>query len=838
MLLGPRRRDLTPPTAPGMIRKPKELMTASLDDPWGTPAAGPRLRGYGHKDHDLKRFHYHTDLGEAWLLQQRGHPDETEPDVHIPGLRKGLRAALPVLEGGSDGLQSEAESDLTTEDDLDDLALQYFAAGHLPEAVLDEATYTPSQPLIPIVEEEEEEEEQNEYKQVESRETRILEEVKEDPVRKSTISSDEDLSDLEGSTGSSGSEEGCGRRAITPRLDAWHQAVGATSRLGWALILYHAVRNNLEPHVFARLVFQGSREYVRAVADYRIREGPGRDHSLLCFKKGDIIRVTGPDRYGENATVEGASAIRQGVCAGQAAGRRKQWCSYGGPRACPPMILRSPPLAMATVFWLCPGHPTLDLCPPLATHVTMSWRRYCWLQGNMNGRSGLFPVDYVVPVGRSEARSAVAAAAAASAAAATTKVVTETITTTSVPQYPQICVCGISYPRNTYFQTQVEVAESMAESEVEVTRLSMSGGGGVWTQAEPVHHDGQIGHQIHLHHHDDSGHSSGGEGGMGGGPESGGGVPVREESVGREREASSPPVVHDGKHSLLQFALQHFRLSKEQGIVQADGTLQTKTKKKKASKDSQAGWTWKEQVEMVKFTQSPLGTSLLPLEAELGQVAVESFLAVMRYMGDYPMAAQHTEVHCVYTTLMNCHKQPVLRDEVYCQIMKQTTNNKSSIPDSCQRGWRLFSILAAYFTCSDTLKPYLFKYLETAAYDKRRAYHGEGHTHNATAADVSVMRVARSEADHLSQCPSQMCQRGWALPILHYFTLDTLNHSSSTMRQQPMINRRAYHVRATHTVARYTRATVRTAHWHTHINKQTHNALPKSIEIYSQELRP
>ena len=56
--------------------------------------------------------------------------------------------------------------------------------------------------------------------------------------------------------------------------------------------------------------------------------------------------------------------------------------------------------------------------------------------------------------------------------------------------------------------------------------------------------------------------------------------------------------------------------------------------------------------------------------------------------------------------------------------MKQTTNNKSNNPDSCQRGWRLFSIIAAQFTCSDLLKPYLFKFLENAAYDKRRAYHG------------------------------------------------------------------------------------------------------------------
>jgi myosin-15 len=56
--------------------------------------------------------------------------------------------------------------------------------------------------------------------------------------------------------------------------------------------------------------------------------------------------------------------------------------------------------------------------------------------------------------------------------------------------------------------------------------------------------------------------------------------------------------------------------------------------------------------------------------------------------------------------------------------MRQTTNNKSAAPDSCQKGWRLFSIIAAYFNCSEVLKSYLFKYLETSAYDKRRAYHG------------------------------------------------------------------------------------------------------------------
>ncbi|XP_076390888.1 unconventional myosin 10A isoform X2 [Megachile rotundata] len=199
----------------------------------------------------------------------------------------------------------------------------------------------------------------------------------------------------------------------------------------------------------------------------------------------------------------------------------------------------------------------------------------------------------------------------------------------------------------------------------------------------------------------------------------------------------SGPVVNDGKHSLLQYAMLNFRQSTEkfEMLKTADGSISgslkviesLKNKKKsKKSKGQQDGaeWTWKEQVDLVKYSAMPIEQSLLRLDADLSALAVECFLCLMRYMGDQPLPPDTSEVKCVYTILMHCHKYELLRDEVYCQLMKQTTNNKSPNPDSCQRGWRIFSIVAAYFTCSDGLRPYLTKYLETAAYDKRRAYHG------------------------------------------------------------------------------------------------------------------
>ena len=79
----------------------------------------------------------------------------------------------------------------------------------------------------------------------------------------------------------------------------------------------------------------------------------------------------------------------------------------------------------------------------------------------------------------------------------------------------------------------------------------------------------------------------------------------------------------------------------------------SKKSKGKKTKEREADWTWKEQVDMVKFTKSPIEASLLRLEsADLNKQAVECFVAIMRYMGDYPLAKGQSEVDCVYTILV------------------------------------------------------------------------------------------------------------------------------------------------------------------------------------------
>jgi len=205
-----------------------------------------------------------------------------------------------------------------------------------------------------------------------------------------------------------------------------------------------------------------------------------------------------------------------------------------------------------------------------------------------------------------------------------------------------------------------------------------------------------------------------------------------------EVSASAANVTNDGKHPLLEFALRYFRDVQllMEGASSSEGGGGKKGKKNKKDKKGGGGgpdgagsnegdWLWKNQLDMVKWTDRMINNSLLGLEPlNVNKMALECFACVMRYMGDMPLLKNQHEVDCVNTIFLYCRQFETIRDEVYCQIMKQTTNNKSMNPDSCQRGWRLFSIIAAQFTSSELLKPYLFKYLETSAYDKRRAYHG------------------------------------------------------------------------------------------------------------------
>lgn len=211
-----------------------------------------------------------------------------------------------------------------------------------------------------------------------------------------------------------------------------------------------------------------------------------------------------------------------------------------------------------------------------------------------------------------------------------------------------------------------------------------------------------------------------------------------------EPAAEADEVLSQGKYSMMIFAKECFRLGQETYEMQRTvggsirGTLaqrQTlrlaakKTQGRKKGKQTGLGWSWSELAQMVKYTRSPIQASLTKLDdsnTTLNKMALESFIAVMRFMGDYPLPRSRSEVQLVHELLLISQRYPELRDEQYCQLIKQTTSNKSDHADSCARGWRLLTVLTAFSKPTDLFERFLRTYLQSMALNSDRAYHAQG----------------------------------------------------------------------------------------------------------------
>ncbi|XP_076608369.1 unconventional myosin-XV [Chaetodon auriga] len=166
--------------------------------------------------------------------------------------------------------------------------------------------------------------------------------------------------------------------------------------------------------------------------------------------------------------------------------------------------------------------------------------------------------------------------------------------------------------------------------------------------------------------------------------------------------------LHSGQYQMAEFAKKYFREAQRNRSDQ-------KAKKGKEGRDP---------VDMVKFSKSPIQESLIDFsDSGMNRVAADIFLAIMKFMGDFPLKGQ-TEQDLVTAILKLSGDHGLIKDEAYCQVMKQVTANTSSKPDSCQRGWRLLYILTAFHRCSDVMKPFLLKFLQDACVSPGMQYQG------------------------------------------------------------------------------------------------------------------
>ncbi|XP_068175182.1 unconventional myosin-VIIa [Antennarius striatus] len=108
--------------------------------------------------------------------------------------------------------------------------------------------------------------------------------------------------------------------------------------------------------------------------------------------------------------------------------------------------------------------------------------------------------------------------------------------------------------------------------------------------------------------------------------------------------------------------------------------------------------------------RQPLLKSLVG-NSDLSHKACLAFPAILKYMGDYPTKQMPSPIELTDQIFGPATKHEALRDEIYCQIMKQMTNNHQRF--SMEQGWQLLWLCCGLFPPSQSLLKHTQRFLES-----------------------------------------------------------------------------------------------------------------------------
>ncbi|XP_017163533.1 myosin VIIAa isoform X1 [Poecilia reticulata] len=117
---------------------------------------------------------------------------------------------------------------------------------------------------------------------------------------------------------------------------------------------------------------------------------------------------------------------------------------------------------------------------------------------------------------------------------------------------------------------------------------------------------------------------------------------------------------------------------------------------------------------MWSCTREPLKLPLLKKvvgHEELAQEACMIFIAMMKYMGDYPSKRTRSVNELTDQIFEGALKAEPLKDEIYCQIIKQLTDNH--VKYSEEKGWELLWLCTGLFPPSNVLLPHIQRFLQS-----------------------------------------------------------------------------------------------------------------------------
>ncbi|XP_057601473.1 unconventional myosin-VIIb isoform X2 [Hippopotamus amphibius kiboko] len=165
---------------------------------------------------------------------------------------------------------------------------------------------------------------------------------------------------------------------------------------------------------------------------------------------------------------------------------------------------------------------------------------------------------------------------------------------------------------------------------------------------------------------------------------------------GRHAEPPREEPPEEKLHTLEEFSYEFFRVPEKETVSRAMLPL-ARTR----------GHLWAHSAE-------PLRQPLLRrvhASAELRDVACQIFIAILRYMGDYPSRQAWTSLELTDQIFSPALQEAALQDEVYCQILKQLTHNTNRYSE--ERGWQLLWLCTGLFPPGKALLPHAQKFIDT-----------------------------------------------------------------------------------------------------------------------------
>ncbi|XP_008207626.1 myosin-VIIa [Nasonia vitripennis] len=157
---------------------------------------------------------------------------------------------------------------------------------------------------------------------------------------------------------------------------------------------------------------------------------------------------------------------------------------------------------------------------------------------------------------------------------------------------------------------------------------------------------------------------------------------------------------NDDFYTLKKFAEEHFRPSIKVAFT-TGSAISSKTL------DTISEELWKHTREPIK---APLLAKLSNKDKQFQQ-AIKIFTNILRYTGDLPSNRQSTATEITDQIFGIALQDELLRDEIYCQLMRQLTDNKIRLSE--ERGWELMWMAVGIMPCSPTVRKEVEQFLHS-----------------------------------------------------------------------------------------------------------------------------